>query len=216
MALPAPIDFVLHLNKHLPAIIKEYGTATYALVGATIFCETGLVVTPFLPGDSLLFAVGAFAALGALNVWALLGVVFVCAVLGDSVNYSIGKTFGEAMVKSGKFIKPEHIEKTHEFYEKQGNKTIVLARFVPVVRTLAPFVAGIGKMSYSTFMTYNVVGGALWAAICIFAGVFFGNIPAVQKNFELVVIGIVVVSVLPMVVTWLRARKESAAVSAAR
>jgi membrane-associated protein len=212
MLLPGPIDFVLHLNKHLPELIAQYGTTIYAIVGVTIFCETGLVVTPFLPGDSLLFAVGTFTA-GAkppLNVWALLAVVFVTAVAGDSVNYAIGKSFGHAMVKSGKFIKKEHVEKTHAFYEKYGTKTIVLARFVPIVRTLAPFVAGIGEMTYGTFMTYNVIGAAAWAAICLFSGHMLAENAWVAGHFEIVVLAIVFVSVLPMIVTWFTSRGEAA------
>jgi membrane-associated protein len=211
MSMPGPIDFILHINTHLQTIIAEYGTTTYAIVGAIIFCETGLVVAPFLPGDSLLFAVGTFAAIGSLNLWVLLAVVFSAAVIGDSVNYAVGKFLGETLLTRSTLIKPAHIEKTHAFYEKHGPKAVVLARFVPIVRTLAPFVAGIGKMNYATFMAFNVAGAAAWSGICVFAGYFLGTIPFFQKRFELVVIAIIVVSVVPIAIAYFNERRAAKA-----
>jgi membrane-associated protein len=176
--------------------------------------ETGLVVMPFLPGDSLLFAAGTFAALGSLNVWGLIGLLIVAAVGGDAVNYSIGHYLGERAYNI-KWIKREHLEKTHAFFEKHGGKAIFLARFVPIVRTFAPFVAGIGKMSYSYFATYNVVGGITWVVLFTLLGYFFGNIPFVKSNFELVIIVIILISIVPMFVEWWRARREAKAKSVA-
>jgi membrane-associated protein len=195
------VDFFLHIDRHLGELITTYGTATYAILFVTIFIETGLVFTPFLPGDSLLFAAGAFAALGSLNIWLLLGLLMVAAILGDTVNYWIGHFFGEQLVANPRIpIKKEHIEETQRFFEKHGGKTIVLARYVPIVRTFAPFVAGIGKMSYGHFISYNIIGGVSWVAIATGAGFFFGNIPVVQEHFSLIVLGIVAVSVVPMLV----------------
>jgi len=204
------IDLFLHLDTYLSQIISQYGTWTYAILFFVIFMETGVVVTPFLPGDSLLFAAGTFASLGALNVWVLAGLLMVAAILGDTVNYWIGHTLGERAYNI-KWIKREYLEKTHAFFEKHGGKTIFLARFVPIVRTFAPFVAGIGKMSYGYFITYNFVGGIVWVLLFTFAGYFFGNIPFVQRNFELVIVAILVLSVLPMVYEYFKARRESAA-----
>lgn len=204
------IDLFLHLDTYLSQIISQYGTWTYAILFFVIFMETGFVVTPFLPGDSLLFAAGTFASLGALNVWVLAGLLMVAAILGDTVNYWIGHTLGERAYNI-KWIKREYLEKTHAFFEKHGGKTIFLARFVPIVRTFAPFVAGIGKMSYGYFITYNFVGGIVWVLLFTFAGYFFGNIPFVQRNFELVIVAILVLSVLPMVYEYFKARRESAA-----
>ena len=197
----AVVDFILHIDVHLGEIIAKYGFATYAILFGIIFAETGFVVTPFLPGDSLLFAAGAFAALGALNVLLLIILLIVAAVLGDTVNYWIGHFFGQRIVDNPKipFINQEHIDETQRFYAKHGGKTIILARFVPIVRTFAPFVAGVGKMEYGRFITYNVVGGIVWILIFTLAGFFFGNIPAVQHNFTLVVLAIIVISVLPIV-----------------
>jgi membrane-associated protein len=175
-----------------------------------IFVETGLVVMPFLPGDSLLFAAGTFAALDALNIYYLLGLLMFAAILGDTVNYSIGHYLGERAYNI-KWIKKEYFDKTHAFFEKHGGKTIFLARFVPIVRTFAPFVAGIGKMSYGYFITYNFVGGITWVLLFTLAGYFFGNIPIVRENFELVIIAIILVSVVPMGVEWWKARRESKA-----
>ena len=205
------IDFILHLDQHLNDIIQTYGVWTYAILFTIIFLETGLVVTPFLPGDSLLFAAGTFAGLGSLNVWILWIVCFVAAVLGDTVNYWIGNKIGpRAFEQDIRFLKREYLERTQRFYEKHGGKTIILARFVPIVRTFAPFVAGVGTMNYSRFVTYNIVGAFLWTGIFIWLGYFFGNIPFVQRNFELVIVVIILVSVVPMVIEYVRskARKE--------
>jgi len=205
------IDVFLHLDKHLQPILETYGGWTYLLLFAIIFCETGLVVTPFLPGDSLLFAAGAFAAAGSLSLWVLLAVLLAAAVLGDTVNYWVGHFLGPRLLamKVGKrqLIKPEHLAHTHEFYEKYGGKTIIIARFVPIVRTLAPFVAGLGRMSYGRFMSYNAVGGVMWVTICTVAGYFFGNLPFVKNNFSIVVLAIIALSLLPAVWEILRARR---------
>jgi membrane-associated protein len=206
--LKSMIDIFLHLDKYLAQIITQYGAWTYGILFVVIFVETGLVVMPFLPGDSLLFAAGTFAALGSLNLWSLLGLLMFAAVLGDTVNYSIGHYLGERAYNI-KWIKKEYLEKTHAFFEKHGGIAIFLARFVPIVRTFAPFVAGIGKMSYGYFITYNFVGGITWVALFTFAGYFFGNIPFVQKNFEFVIIAIILISVLPMVFEWWKARREA-------
>ena len=191
-------------------MIQAYGTWTYGLLFTIVFLETGLVVTPLLPGDSLLFAAGSFAALGALDVRLLFVLLSVAAILGDTLNYSIGHYLGPKVFHypKSRFFNPDHLRKTHEFYEKYGGKTIVIARFVPIVRTFAPFVAGVGAMSYPRFLAYNVVGGILWVAVCLFAGYFFGNLPFVKKNFGLVILAIVVLSVMPAVVEYLRHRAE--------
>jgi len=208
--LKSLIDLFLHLDEYLAKIILDYGTWTYGILFAVIFVETGLVVMPFLPGDSLLFAAGTFAALGSLNIWLLIGLMMVAAVVGDAVNYSIGHYLGERAYNI-KWIKKEHLEKTHAFFEKHGGKAIFLARFVPIVRTFAPFVAGIGKMSYAYFATYNIVGGVTWVLTFTLLGYFFGNLEFVQKNFELVIIAIILVSVVPMGIEWWKARRESKA-----
>ncbi len=195
------LDIFLKLDEVLHGVLQTWGPWTYALLFAIILCETGLVVTPFLPGDSLLFAAGAMAALypDDLNVVALLVLLAIAAVLGDTVNYAIGRWLGPRAFTIDKwFLKHEHLERTQRFYERHGGKTIVLARFVPIVRTFAPFVAGVGRMNYPQFLFYNVVGGLAWVLICTLAGYFFGNFPVVKENFELVVVGIVVVSVLPL------------------
>lgn len=202
------IDLFLHLDEYLSQIITQYGTWTYALLFFVIFMETGFVVTPFLPGDSLLFAAGTFAALDALNIWVLLGLLIVAAIGGDTVNYWIGHTLGERAYNI-KWIKKEYLDKTHAFFEKHGGKTIFLARFVPIVRTFAPFVAGIGKMSYGFFIRWNFIGGIVWVLLFTLAGYFFGNIPFVRANFEFVIIAIILISVLPMGYEWLKARRES-------
>ena len=207
------IDLFLHVNEHLEALIQSWGPWTYVVLFAIIFCETGLVVTPFLPGDSLLFAAGAMAALYPqhLSVWTLLVILTIAAILGDTLNYALGRWIGPRAFKIDKwFLKHEHLERTQGFYERHGGKTIVLARFVPIVRTFAPFVAGVGKMHYPTFLFYNVAGGIAWVAICTLAGYFFGNIEAVKKNFELVVVGIVLVSVLPVAWEIWAARRRAA------
>jgi membrane-associated protein len=207
------IDFFLHLDKHLAEVIASYGVYTYALLFVIIFLETGLVVTPILPGDSLLFAAGTFAALGSLHVGVVFGLLAVAAVLGDTVNYAIGKYLGPKVFHfpKSRFFNPEHLKKTHAFYEKYGGKTIIIARFVPIVRTFAPFVAGIGAMTYPKFLAYNVVGGIAWVAICVFAGYFFGNLPFVRKNFSLVILAIIVISVMPAVIEYLRHRRDTKA-----
>lgn len=206
------IDIALHLPKHLDAFVQAHGAWTYAVLALIVFCETGLVVLPFLPGDSLLFAAGAIAARGGISVWVVGGILILAAVVGDAVNYAIGRLLSDR-VMSGKripFVKPSHIERTHAFMEKYGAKAIVLARFVPIVRTFAPFVAGVGRMNYARFTTYNIAGGVLWVLVCVGAGYFFGNLPWVQKNFELVVVGIIIVSVLPMGVEVVLAKRRAA------
>jgi membrane-associated protein len=199
-------------------VIQAYGTWTYALLFTIVFLETGLVVTPILPGDSLLFAAGSFAALGALDVSLLFVLLSAAAVLGDTVNYAIGHYLGPRVFhyERSRFFNPEHLRRTHAFFEKYGGKTIIIARFVPIVRTFAPFVAGIGAMSYLRFLAYNVVGGVLWVAVCVFSGYFFGNLPFVKRNFSLVIVAIVVVSVMPAVVEYVRHRREASRSAASR
>jgi membrane-associated protein len=200
-AIKSLLDIFLHLDAHLHAIIDAWGPWTYVLLFAIILCETGLVVTPFLPGDSLLFAAGAMAALypDSLSILLLLGLLFVAAVLGDTLNYAIGRWVGPRAFRiNAWFLKHEHLVQTQGFYERHGGKTIVLARFVPIIRTFAPFVAGVGRMHYPQFLYYNVVGGLAWVLACTLAGYFLGNVPIVKKNFELVVVGIVLMSVLPV------------------
>lgn len=206
-------DLVVHLNKHLNEMVEHFGVWSYAILFAIVFCETGLVVLPFLPGDSLLFAVGALAATegSVLNPHLCFILLSAAAILGDTLNYWIGYLIGPKAYEAGRFrfIKKEHLDRTHAFYEKHGGKTIILARFVPIVRTFAPFVAGIGRMAYARFLIYNIVGGIVWPALFIYAGLLFGNIPQVQKNFPLVILAIVIVSVLPMVFEYIRHRKSS-------
>jgi membrane-associated protein len=210
------IDFVLHMDEYLKVMITNYGTWTYGILFLVIFLETGFVVTPFLPGDSLLFAAGTFAAMGALNPFYLFLLLSVAAVIGDTVNYSIGAYIGpKAFSGEIKFLKKEHLDKTQEFYEKHGGKTIILARFIPIIRTFAPFVAGIGKMKYRNFITFNVVGGIAWVAIFTFLGYFFGNLGFVQKNFELVIFAIIFISFIPPVLEFFKARKGNKEIKAA-
>jgi membrane-associated protein len=209
-ALKHLIDIFLHLDEHLRPILDTYGTWTYLLLFVILFCETGLVVTPFLPGDSLLFAAGAFAAQHLLSLGWLMLVLFAAAVLGDTANYWIGHFLGPRLLAMRRVVKPEHLQRTHEFYERYGGKTIVIARFVPIVRTFAPFVAGLGRMSYWHFMSYNVVGGALWVVVCTMAGYLFGNLPFVQKNFSLVILAIIGLSLLPAIVEVWRERRRRA------
>ncbi len=201
------LDIFLHLDRYLASIITQYGTWTYAMLFFVIFMETGFVVTPFLPGDSLLFAAGTFAALGSLNVWLLLILLMIAAVGGDTVNYWIGHFLGDRAYNV-KWIKREYLDRTHAFFEKHGGKTIFLARFVPIVRTFAPFVAGMGRMSYGYFFSYNVFGGISWVALFTLAGYFFGNIPFVKNNFEIVIIAIILISILPMIWEAIKARRE--------
>ncbi|MFN8382765.1 MAG: DedA family protein [Anaerolineales bacterium] len=207
------LDLFLHLDEYLAQIITDYGMWTYGILFLVIFVETGLVIMPFLPGDSLLFAAGTFAALGSLNIWGLIGLLIAAAFLGDTVNYSIGHYLGDRAYNI-KWIKKEYLDKTHAFFEKHGGKAIFLARFVPIVRTFAPFVAGIGRMSYSYFITYNLVGGVTWVLLFTMAGYLFGNIPFVRNNFEYVIIVIILISVLPMVYEWLKAKREAKAETA--
>ncbi len=203
------VDFILHIDVHLEQLIAAYGIITYAILFIIIFVETGLVLTPFLPGDSLLFAAGALAALGSFNVLGLLGLLITAAILGDTVNYWIGHFFGERLIANPKVpIKKEHIDKTKAFFDKHGGKTIILARFVPIVRTFAPFVAGIGRMSYQKFISFNVIGGVIWVVLFILAGYYFGNFPGVKHNFSLVIMGFILVSVLPMIVEAARHNKN--------
>jgi membrane-associated protein len=207
------VDLFLHLDQHLNDVIGQYGSWTYLILFLIVFCETGLVVTPFLPGDSLLFAAGAFAALGSLNVFWLFALLSIAAIAGDTVNYWIGHWVGPKVFhrENVRFLNRKHLERTHAFYERYGGKTIIIARFVPIVRTFAPFVAGIGRMSYWRFIAYNVIGGVAWVAICVFAGYFFGNLAIVKKNFSIVIIAIVLISTLPMLVEYLRHRMQQAA-----
>jgi membrane-associated protein len=204
------IDFVLHLDKYLSIIIQYFGLWSYLILFLVIFIETGLVVTPFLPGDSLLFAAGAFAALGAFNITGLFVLLAVAAVLGDTANYWIGHYFGPRVFSGNiRFLKKEYLDKTQAFYEKHGGKTIFLARFIPIIRTFAPFVAGVGRMRYGYFITYNIVGGIVWTALFIFAGYFFGNLTIVRENFSLVIIAIVIISVLPAVWEYVKGKREA-------
>ncbi len=205
------IDIVLHLNRHLGELVGEYGAWVYAILFLIVFCETGLVVTPFLPGDSLLFAAGALAATGGLNVWVVMGLLIVAAILGDTVNYWIGRYCGEGLARRyPRLVRQQYLDRTHAFFERYGGKTIIIARFVPIIRTFAPFVAGAGSMSYGRFMSYNVIGGILWVVLCTMAGYLFGNMEVVKKNFSLVILGIIIVSILPAVFEvgreWLRHR----------
>lgn len=203
------VDVFLHLDRHLGDFVQAHGPWTYGFLFAIVFLETGFVVTPFLPGDSLLFACGALAATGALHPAALFALLSAAAILGDTANYSIGKAIGpRAFTGRVRFMKREHLLRTHAFYQRHGGKTIFLARFVPIIRTFAPFVAGIGTMSYARFLAYNVVGGICWVGACLLAGYAFGNIPVVKNNFSLVILGIVGVSVLPLVVEYLRQRRR--------
>ncbi|MBL8878596.1 MAG: DedA family protein [Phycisphaerales bacterium] len=210
------VDFILHFDRHLDQLIQQYGAWTYAMLFGIIFAETGLVFAPFLPGDSLLFAAGAFAARGSLSFPVLLVLLTIAGVLGDSVNYAVGRLFGTQIIAKfeGRFIKREHLDRTHEFFERYGGKTIIIARFVPIIRTLAPFVAGIGAMNYSKFVFYNVVGGIMWVVICVGAGYVFGGFEFVQKNFELVVLAIIFVSILPAIIEFWRARAARPRVTA--
>jgi membrane-associated protein len=203
------IDIALHLDKYLSAIIQQYGLWTYAILFVVIFIETGFVVMPFLPGDSLLFAAGTFAALGAFKVGWLILALSAAAVIGDTVNYWIGHYVGPKVFtrEKARFFKKEHLDRTHAFYEKHGGKTIIIARFVPIIRSFAPFVAGIGRMSYGRFVAYNVIGGVGWVVLLVGVGYFFGNIPLVKKNFSLAILAIIAISTIPVVTEYLRHRK---------
>jgi len=203
------IDLFLHLDVHLNELIVQYGAVTYIILFLVIFAETGFVITPFLPGDSLLFAAGTFAATGSLDVTLLFVLLTTAAIAGDTVNYWIGHYIGpKVFSKETRFIKKKYLERTHNFYEKHGGKTIIIARFVPIIRTFAPFVAGVGAMTYSKFILYNIVGGIVWVVIFVFGGYYFGNIPAVKNNFSLVIIVIIVITVLPGFSEFIRYRKR--------
>lgn len=199
-------DFIMRIDVHLALLTSEYGVWVYAILFAIVFAETGLVVTPFLPGDSLLFAAGAICAVGFLDITLLIALLIVAAILGDTVNYTVGRRFGDVVVRSklGRLIKPQYIQRTQAFYERHGGKTIILARFMPIVRTFAPFVAGVGAMNYSRFLIFNVVGAIVWVAGFGILGYWFGNMPAVRSNFSLVILGIVVLSVMPGAIGYLR------------
>ncbi len=207
------IDFFIHLDVHLNEIIQNYGIWTYAILFLIIFMETGFVVTPFLPGDSLLFAAGTFAGLGLLDPFLLFALLTIAAVIGDAVNYKIGNVIGSRVFeKDYRFLNRSHLEKTERFYEKHDGKTIVLARFVPIVRTFAPFIAGVGTMKYSKFVVYNISGALIWTSLFIFVGYFFGNLPFVKHNFEIVIMSIIFISVLPMVIEYVRERNSKKSV----
>lgn len=207
------IDFFLHLDKHLVATVNTYQSWTYAILFAIIFCETGLVVTPFLPGDSLLFAVGLVARRGDLNVIAVFFLLALAALCGDNVNYFLGRTFGERLFKKekSKFFKRENLDRTHAFFEKYGGRAIILARFVPIVRTFCPFVAGMGKMTYVRFLSYSVAGAFLWVGICVFAGFAFAGVEAVEKNFSIAALAVVAISLVPMIIEVVKHKREQKA-----
>ena len=208
--IKSAIDVFLHLDRHLAEWAVALGPWLYFLLFAIVFCETGLVVTPFLPGDSLLFAVGALASIpdSGVNVWVAGALLITAAVLGDAVNYAVGAYMGPKVFsrEDSRWLRKEHLQRTHDFYEKYGAKTIILARFVPIVRTFAPFVAGVGSMTYAKFATYNVVGAIAWVLSLLMAGYFFGQIPTIQRNFHIVIVAIIVISVLPIVFEFVRAR----------
>lgn len=209
------IDLFLHLDRHLGELLQYFGVWTYVVIFLIIFCETGLVVTPILPGDSLLFGLGAFAAnpylKGPLEVEWLFITLSIAAIAGDTVNYAAGHYIGPKIFQKedGRFFKKAYLERTHQFYEKHGGKTIIIARFMPIIRTFAPFVAGIGRMTYARFISYNVIGGILWIAMFIFGGYYFGNLPMIRNNFTLVIIAIVILSVMPGVIEYLRQRRSA-------
>ena len=205
------IDLFLHLDKHLAEVIAQYGTGTYLILSAILFCETGLVVTPFLPGDSLLFAVGTFCATGALDMQTIIPMMAVAVILGDLTNYSVGRYLGPKVLTGNKpFLKREYLDKTQRFYDRYGGKTIVIARFVPIVRTFAPFMAGVGGMSFPKFITYSVCGGLFWIVSVTFAGFLFGNIPIVKNNFSLAIIAVVLLSITPALIEGYRAKRGHA------
>lgn len=213
--MDAFIDLFLHFDKHLAEFVRDYGVWVYGLLFAIVFAETGLVVTPFLPGDSLLFAAGALAAQGAFNIWLLVPLLIAAAVIGDAVNYAVGKAVGPRVFTSvdrssflHRALNRDHLNQAHAFFEKYGGKAIILGRFVPIVRTFVPFVAGAGTMTYSTFALYNVTGGIIWVAICTLAGYAFGNVPIVRDNFTFVALGIVAVSLLPIAIEFVRHKRR--------
>ncbi len=203
------LDLILHIDEHLRNAVEQYGTLSYLVLFGVIFIETGLVIMPFLPGDSLLFAAGALAGAGSLSIWVLLPVLLTAAIVGDTVNYWIGSKTGEVVFtrKNSRIFRPAYLKKTHDFYEKYGGKTIIIARFVPIVRTFAPFVAGVGSMRYRDFLVYNVIGAFLWVISLTLAGFFFGKIPFIQRNFELVVLLIIAISILPGVIEYIKHKR---------
>ena len=205
------VDILLHLDRHLDWLIRTYGIWTYAILFIIIFCETGLVITPFLPGDSLLFAAGTFVAIGSLDMAWLTGLLSIAAIAGDTVNYWIGHTMGPKVFtrENSRLLNKGHLDRTHRFYQKYGGKTIILARFVPIIRTFAPFVAGIGEMAYRRFIAFNVIGGVAWIFFFVLSGYYFGNIPLVRNNYFLVILAIILISILPMIVELLRHRYPS-------
>ncbi len=207
------VDLVLHLDVHLNELIIQYGTLVYVFLFVIIFCETGLVFTPFLPGDSLIFAAGTFAAKGAFNENYLFLILAAAAVLGDTVNYWIGHLIGPKIFhkENVRFLKREYLERTHRFYEKYGGKTIIIARFVPIVRTFAPFVAGIGSMTYTKFIPYNIIGGLAWVSLFVYGGYFFGNIDLVKNNFSIVILVIIFISLIPGLIEYIRQKRKAAA-----
>jgi len=201
------LDLFIHLDKNLEIIMQNYGVLVYPLLFLIVFLETGIVVTPFLPGDSLIFAAATISAKGFLNIYLLFIIISLAAIIGDALNYFIGKTIGREIVKR-KYIKEEYINKTQTFYEKYGGKTIVLARFIPIVRTFAPFVAGIGKMKYSKFFFYNVIGAVLWVALFLILGFYFGSIPFVKNNFSFVILAIIFISIIPLFIEYFKHKKR--------
>ena len=207
------VDILLHLDKYLDIMIQNMGLWSYVIIFLIIFCETGLVVLPLLPGDSLLFAIGTFAALGSFDITWVLVLLSVAAIAGDTLNYWIGSYLGAKVFQyeDSRFFKKKYLERTHQFYEKHGGKTIIIARFIPIIRTFAPFVAGVGSMTYRKFLAYNVVGGVMWIFSLTLAGYFFGTIPVVRQNFTLVIMAIIVISVLPGVIEYLRQRGKGQA-----
>jgi membrane-associated protein len=198
------VDIVLHLDAHLAELTAEYGTLTYAILFIIVFCETGLVVTPFLPGDSLLFAAGTVSALGSLHVMGVWGTLLAAAVIGDNTNYWIGRTLGTRLAKNTRIVKPSHLERTHRFFEKYGRTAIILARYVPLMRTFVPFVAGLGRMTYRVYLPYDILGGLTWVSIFVFGGYFFGNMPWVKGRFHIVILAIIVISLVPMAVEFIK------------
>lgn len=204
------IDFILHIGDHLQELVNNYGNWIYAILFAIVFCETGLVVLPFLPGDSMLFAAGAIAAVGGMNIFVLMGLLIVAAILGDFVNFEIGKHFGKRLFANpnSKIFKQSYLQKTHDYYDKYGGRTIIIARFIPIVRTFAPFVGGMGNMKYSEFVRYNIIGAVAWVVTFSLLGYFFGQLPFVKEHFSWIMIGIIVVSVVPMIVEILRHRED--------
>jgi|SRR3989344_2121824 len=203
-----PIDFILHVDKYIGLILQDYGILAYFILFLIIFCETGLVITPFLPGDSLIFVIGAFAAKGYIGIFAIFIVMVLAAILGDTINYSIGNFFGEKVFSKSRLFKKEYLEKTKKFYERHGDKTIILARFVPIVRTFAPFIAGVGKMNYFRFLVYNIIGGIAWVAIFLFSGFFFGEIPIIEKNLTIFVLIIIFISILPPIIGYIGNKRK--------